>query len=118
MMSVRSTFLAAAAVAAGLAGLAAPASAQTVTGITVSYADLNLASQNGRETLDRRIAYAAGRLCGHASNVELGWAAAVQDCQAETIALTQPQRDAAMGIRGEVQVSSADRIVRVNRAAN
>jgi UrcA family protein len=116
MMSVRS-ILAAAAVAA-CTSLAAPALAQPAQTIAVSYADLDLTAVPGRETLDRRIAHAAAQLCGFYQPTELTWAAAVRGCQSATIALAQPQRDAAMGIRGEVQVSSADRVIRVNRAAN
>jgi UrcA family protein len=121
MMFVRSTSLAAAAVAAGLLTLglaAAPAVAQPVETVLVSYADLDLASQIGRQRLDRRIAYAAEQVCGGYSPVELRWAAAVRACQFETIADVAPQRDAAIGLRGTVRVSSADRVLRVSRAAN
>ena len=120
-MFVRSTSLAAAAVAAGVLtlGLAAtPVAAQPVETVLVSYADLDLGSQIGRERLDRRIAGAAEQLCGGYSPNQLRWAAAVRACQFETIADTQPRRDAAVGLRGTVRVSSADRVVRVSRAAN
>ena len=117
-MFIRPSILAAAALVASLnIGLvAAPAFAQAPAGITVSFADLNLSSVAGRDILDRRIAGAAEQLCGQYRAVELGWAAAVENCRAETIALTQPQRNAAMGLRGTVQVSQAN--LRVNRAAN
>ena len=119
-MFARPYILAAAALVAGLniglAAGAAPAFASSPEGITVSYADLNLASVAGRDILDRRIAGAAEQLCGQARPVELSWAAAVETCRAETIALTQPQRNAAVGLRGTVQVSEAN--LRVNRAAN
>jgi UrcA family protein len=121
MMSVRSTILAAAAIAATLLQLgaaASPAAAQTAEAIVVSYADLNLAGPAGREVLDRRIANAATRLCGAYSANELRWAAAAEACQAETIALTQPQRDAAVGLRGTVRISSASGFLSVSRAAN
>ncbi len=120
-MSVRSTILAAAAVAATLLQLGAaagPAFAQPVESVIVSYADLDLADRAGRDGLDRRIANAAVRLCGHYSPIDLRWAAAVLACQAETIALTQPQRDAAVGLRGTVRISSAAGILSVSRAAN
>ena len=119
-MFVRPSILAAAALTAGLVTLgvaAAPAAAQPIPSVLVSYADLNLASTAGREILDRRIANAAGQLCGAFSPVELNWAEAVRECRALTIADTQPQRDAALR-HGTVQVSSADRAVRVSRAAN
>ena len=119
-MFIRSSVLAAAALVAGFVNLglaAAPAFAQPAEGIAVSYADLNLSSAAGREVLDRRIANAAGQLCGEFRAVELGWAAAVEACRAETIALAQPQRNAALR-HGTVQVSDASQIVRVSRAAN
>ena len=120
-MFVRSTSLAAAAVAAGFLtfGLAAsPAVAQPVETVLVSYADLDLSREVGRVRLDRRIANAAEQLCGGYSPADLDWAAAVRTCQSETIADVQPQRDAAIGRRGTVRVSSADRVLRVSRAAN
>ena len=119
-MFVRSIVLAAAAVAATLLtfGAAVPAIAQPAEGILVSYADLNLRNEAGRETLDRRIAGAAAQLCGSFRSNELRWAAAVQACRAETIALTEPQRNAAVGLQGTVQVSEAAPAVRVSRAAN
>lgn len=119
-MSVRSAYLAAVAGAAAIAqiGAAAPAAAQTSEAIVVSYADLNLASRAGRDVLDRRIAGAASQLCGAYQPVELRWAAAVEACQAETIALTQPQRDAAVNLRGTVRISSTSGILSVSRAAN
>ena len=118
-MFVRPSILAAA-LAAGIVTLgvaASPAAAQSTSSVLVSYADLNLASTAGREILDRRIANAAGQLCGAYTAVDLTWAAAVLDCREQTIADTQPQRDAALR-HGTVQVSSADRAVRVSRAAN
>ena len=118
-MFVRSSVLAAAAVAALALNLAtvAPALAQSAPSVAVTYQDLNLASAAGREILDRRIANAAGQLCGAYTAVELTWAAAVLECREQTIADTQPQRDAALR-HGTVQISSADRAVRVSRAAN
>ena len=119
-MSIRSTILAAAAVAAtALSFGATPALAQSDQVIAVPYGDLNLASDNGVQTLDRRIANAAVQLCGTYSPREFRWFAASRDCQEETIAATQPQRDAAVGqLRGTVRVSSLQPMVRVSRAAN
>ena len=120
-MFVRPSILAAAILVAGIVDFtiaAAPALAQAPAAITVGYADLNLSSAAGRNALDRRIANAAEQLCGYAHPLELGWAAAVESCRAETIAATQPQRNAALGLSGTVEISQADQIVRVNRAAN
>ena len=120
-MSVRPSILAAAVLVAGLVNVgvaAVPAVAQAPQGVAVSYADLNLASTAGRHILDRRIANAAEQLCGRFSPVDLYFAAAVQACRAETIASTQSQRNAAVGLGGTVEVSDAGRYLRVNRAAN
>ena len=120
-MFVRPSILAAAVLVAGLVNVgvaAVPAVAQAPEGIEVSYADLNLASTAGRQVLDRRIAGAAEQLCGKFSPVDLSFAEAVQACRAETIALTQPQRNAAIGLGGTVEVSDASQSLRVNRAAN
>jgi UrcA family protein len=118
-MSIRTPILAAAAVVAMIANLAAvtPALSQPLESVELSYQDLNLASAAGRNVLDRRIAGAAAQLCGQARAIELSWNAAVQTCRTETIALTQPQRDAAVRY-GTVQIASSDQIVRVSRAAN
>ena len=113
-MSVRSTILAAAAL---VAGIAAPAFAQSPEFIEVSYGDLNLTSDAGRQVLDSRIAGAAEQLCGQARSIELTWNAAVQTCRSETIAQTRPQRDAALRY-GTVEIAQAAPAVRVSRAAN
>lgn len=117
-MFVRAPILAAAAIAAMIANVAAvaPALAQGAPSVEVSYGDLNLTSDAGRQILDRRIANAAAQLCGEARPVELTWNAAVEACRSETIASTQPQRDAAVRY-GTVQIASAP-VVRVSRAAN
>lgn len=117
-MFVRSSVLAAAALTAGLLTFAAPAFAQETPSVAVSYADLNLASPLGRTILDRRIANAASQLCGTASQVDLNATAAVDTCLSATIDSVQPQRDAALGLRGTVQVSDASKVMRVSRAAN
>ena len=117
-MFVRSTVLAAAAMAASLATLAAPAAAQNAEGILVHYGDLDLTGATGRQALDRRIAGAAAELCGSFRAVELNWANEVRACRAETIALTQPQRNAAVGRSGSVEVANAATSLRVSRAAN
>lgn len=119
-MFVRSSILAAAAVSASLLSLVAavPATAQEAPSIAVSYADLNLASPLGRTILDRRIANAASQLCGTARQVDLNATAAIDECREATIEGVQPQRDAAFGVRGTVQVSDASKVMRVSRAAN
>lgn len=119
-MSVRKTILAVAAVSAALVNVgiaAAPAMAQAPETIAVSFADLNLGNQAGRDALDRRIESAANQLCGHFNPVELGQAQAGRACLTETIAAVQPQREAALNQRfGTVEISQLN--VSVSRAAN
>ena len=119
-MFVRSTVLAAAAVAATLLSFSAavPAIAQSTPAVEVPYGDLDLGDVAGRNILDRRIANAAAQLCGNFRAIEMDWATAVRACRSETIALTQPQRNAAIGRHGTVEVANAASVLRVSRAAN
>ena len=78
---------AAAIAAALLASVPAIAGAKSVK---VSYADLNLASMHGKAAFDRRIAAAAQRVCGPASQLNLVMHAATNRCVAATIELAQP----------------------------
>lgn len=118
-MSIRSAALAAVAAAAAFQlAAAAPAAAQTVDTVAVPYADLNLANRIGRDILDRRIAAAATQLCGEFGPLELRWRMDSRACQSATIAAAQPQRDAAIGLRGTVRISSTSGFLSVSRAAN
>lgn len=113
-MSVRSSILAVAAAAAGLATVslgASPAFAGQLESVEVQYQDLNLANSAGRATLDRRIAAAARQVCGEYLTVELKWAEIARACQNDVIAAAAPQRDALVG--GQRYAA-----VRVSRAAN
>ena len=117
-MSLRTIALAAAACAA--ASLTAPPAAaadilvapETVT-VRVSYADLNLATAQGRARLDSRIAGAARSICGSFFAVDLTMAAQVRDCRADAIASARlPTAYAANA--GVVNVTGN----RMSRAAN
>lgn len=119
-MSLRSIALAATAcVAATLSMTAARAAAADITimpetiTVRVSYADLNLASSEGRARLDRRIASAARSICGSFFPADLEMAVLVRDCREDAIA----------SARIPTAVASNDRAVvltghRVSRAAN
>jgi len=93
-MSLRSIALAATACAAATLTTLVPVPAVAaditvapeVITVTVSYADLNLATADGRATLDRRIAGAARGICGNFHPIDLRMAALVQDCRADAIA--------------------------------
>ena len=93
-MSLRTIAFAVAAVCttAALTLTAAPATAADIVvapeavSVRVSYADLNLASAQGRAVLDRRIAGAARGICGTSFPTDLRMTALVEDCRADTIA--------------------------------
>lgn len=93
-MSLRSIALAATACAVATLSTVAPTPAaaadivvapETVT-VRVSYADLNLASAQGRARLDRRIAGAARSIWGDYFQADLQMAALVQTCRQDAIA--------------------------------
>ena len=91
-MSLRTIALAATACVAFTSLIAAPAAAadivvapETVT-VRVSYADLNLATAQGRARLDSRIAGAARSICGSFFAVDLTMAAQVRECRTDAIA--------------------------------
>jgi UrcA family protein len=98
-MSLRSIALAATACAAATLATVAPTPAaaaaadivvapETVT-VRVSFADLNLASAEGRARLDRRIAGAARSICGDFFPADLETAALVKTCREDAIASTR-----------------------------
>ena len=98
-MSARSIIFAVAAVAAAFTSTltaVSPAMAATA-GVEVSYSDLNLDTSRGRQALDGRIAYAARKLCGDYSHLELRFFADSRACQQEVIAGVQAQREAVLG---------------------
>ena len=77
---------------AALAALAfaTPAIAQP-TAITISFADLNLASSAGKATLDRRIAVAVRSICGSPHNLDLAAVSAARECAIEARASAKSQ---------------------------
>jgi UrcA family protein len=114
MMSVRSSVLAVAAVAAGLATVsfaAVPAAAGQLDAVEVQYQDLNLANDAGRAALDSRISAAARQVCGDYMPTELKWREMARACQRDVIASAAPQRNALVG--GQRYAA-----LRVSRAAN
>lgn len=72
-----------AAAAAGVAGAATPAT--DAPSVVVSYADLNLATEQGVRTLYTRIAVAARRVCPDAPNRDLRAVAEARSCQRQAI---------------------------------
>lgn len=67
----------------------------------VSYADLNLRTQAGRQMLDRRIARAVNSVCFDTSgSVDMARKMAVRRCVVETQAQVEPQRDRILAAGG------------------
>ena len=121
-MSLRTIALAAvASAAASLSLTAAPAAAadivvapETIT-VRVSYADLNLASAEGRARLDRRIAGAARSICGSFFPADLEMAVLVKSCREDAIASARlPAAYASNGGGRDLTVTGN----RMSRAAN
>jgi UrcA family protein len=86
----------------------APASAQPsgARQIAVSRADLDLATAEGRATLDLRLLHAARAACGIPSPADLRGRAKLDECVAETLATAAPGRDAAI-VLAQQQASGA-----------
>lgn len=71
-----------------LPAAAEPLSSQTTR--VVSYGDLDLATHEGRRTLDRRIGVAVRSACGAASSADLVGKRDVRRCRAATYAAIGP----------------------------
>ena len=71
--------------------------AEEYPSVRVTYADLNLASDFGRNKLQHRIAFAATEVCGTSDPRDLDFVRAVGDCRSDTIAYAQPAFRAAVG---------------------
>ena len=70
--------------------------AATTNSVRVSYADLNLASDQGRGTLERRIAFAAKTVCEIEDSRELALASATRLCRGDAVESARPAFDAAV----------------------
>jgi UrcA family protein len=83
-----------------------PANAQTVSK-RVSYADLDLTTESGRETLSRRIAKTARELCGGSTpGQEIGLRHSIRRCQVKAIADTRVQVASAVSRASSRQLAS------------
>lgn len=87
--------------------------AATANSYRVSYVDLNLASDSGRLTLERRIAYGARVVCEIEDSRELALAAATNACRSDAIQGAQPAYEAAVAAarRGTVELGASILIV-------
>ena len=103
----------AAAIVAGALVVPTVSQAETTASVAVSYADLNLKAATGRQSLERRIAYAARSVCAVGRSQELVQIAASGDCHDEALALAQPAFDAAIraALNPSVTVQGAAAII-------
>jgi UrcA family protein len=87
--------------------------AQTANTYRASYADLNLASENGQQILQRRIAFGARVVCEIEDSRELALASATNLCRGDAIAAVQPAYQAAVNAarHGTVEVIGASAII-------
>jgi UrcA family protein len=104
--------LAALAVAGALVVPTVSMAAET-TSARVSYADLNLATDQGRSALVHRVAYTADQLCGVGRWKNLGLTAEAAACSDDAVASAQPAVDAAIAAarRGSVTVLEGSAVI-------
>ena len=101
------------AAATTIAFFATPGATQSPIGgtgpLVVSYADLDLSSESGVRTLDRRIRTAVEQACGPVSAFDPAGKNRARDCQEQTLAATRAQRDVAIAAAtapSQVQLAS------------
>ena len=88
--------------------------AQDVESVAVSYADLDLSTENGQYRLGRRIEFAAKTVCDLGeTKYQLKFALATAACRADTMASVQPAYLAAIdgARRGTVTVGGAAALI-------
>jgi len=81
--------------------------------VRVHYADLNLATDFGKNKLQRRISYAARLVCDTAAPLDMKFERAVGECRSGAVADAQPAFAAAVGRarRGTVEVLDAASLI-------
>lgn len=92
--------------------LAEPASGEVQTYVSyVKTADLDLGSQNGQRTLDRRVAQAAREVCGTPSDVDLVGQNKARECREDAISKVSGEREALLAAakRGAAVAVTASR---------
>ncbi|MGB3472906.1 MAG: UrcA family protein [Erythrobacter sp.] len=90
----------------GLSAASPALSQNTPPSVSVSYAGLDLTSEAGRETLDRRLAQATRSVCGGKPSMrELAKMAAFRECVAATKAGYEAQRVAALKAANEKRMA-------------
>ncbi|MBD2841469.1 UrcA family protein [Erythrobacter rubeus] len=107
------TFIKKAALALSLAAIpAAVFAAPEEHTIAVSYADLNLATDEGTAILDRRIDNAIEKICGGPAPRDVNAGMKVRRCMAKTKLTVSGQRDLAVKTYRTNQLAASDRSIR------
>lgn len=90
--------------------LVVPTVSQAAEGnsVRVSYADLNLTTDFGQTSLQRRISIAAAFVCGPADHRDIPFTRAVGECRSATIADVQPAYEAALAAARTPSVTVLD----------
>ncbi|MXP42282.1 UrcA family protein [Altererythrobacter soli] len=94
--------------AAILANVAVPAMAQDERVVAVSLRDLNLATPEGRQVMERRIAAAVNTVCGEAYRGSVQQGRAVAECRERAAADAKRQANRAIAMAETVQVARAN----------
>ena len=90
------------------ASLATPALAQdsAAASLSVRWADLNLTTDAGVRSLDRRIANAASTACGIPSSSDPAGKRTVKECRAEARERAQSQRQVAIALARQANATT------------
>ena len=94
-------------IAASVLAFAAPAAAAEEVTVVVSFADLNLASPAGRETLEGRIAAAVTHVCGKPAPGSPQSFKVVKDCRSDAMEDAMKQLEAKIAGLPPVAVAAA-----------
>ena len=87
--------------------------AQETASARVSYADLNLATDSGQQTLVRRMSYTADQLCGVGKWKAIGLVQEAGNCSKDAMANAQPSYELAVAAarHGTVIVGGAAALI-------
>ena len=109
-LAIASAILTAGLIKAAPALAETPAAQQTYVSY-VKTADLNLASEGGQRTLDRRLAQAAREVCGVPSDSDLVGQNKARECRVEAVKRAGGEREALLAAaqRGAVLAVTASR---------
>lgn len=105
------TFATAALAIAAIAMPLSAAQASEGSSVTVSYADLDLSSEAGRDVFDRRIDRAIESVCGRMTGRPT-FDSSIRTCQLETQAAAKESRDFAVANYGDARFAQNERKIR------